>query len=167
MKDKLTEFLSIESNLAAADVYDKSKAKIRPPGYEKIQEFCDAVDASKTPDIELLTEISAAFKEILNEHNRVKALAAFGREIGLNEKRGVKLGNMRQQMLALNNKAEAVYMYFKLIESHQEKFAATEVATEFGVSISLVREWAATESVMNLYKFFKPLLDDICQKSSS
>lgn len=112
----------------------------RPAGYEKIQRFCDAVDAGKTPDAELLSELSKALKEISNEQDRVKGLAAFGKKIGLNKKRGEE---PKWRESDIYPRVLAAYRVHELIQAGEKEIVAVKIVMkENGRGESTIRAWA-------------------------
>ena len=112
----------------------------RPAGYEKIQRFCDAVDAGKIPDAELLSELSKALKEISNEQDRVKGLAAFGKKIGLNKKRGVE---QKWRESDIYPRVLAAFRVNELIQAGEKEIVAVKtVMKESGKKESNIRAWA-------------------------
>lgn len=111
----------------------------RPVGYEKIQRFCDVVDAGKIPDAKLLSELSEALKEVSNEQDRVKGLAAFGKKIGLNKKRGVK---QEWRECDIYPRVLAAFRVNELIQAGEKEIVAVNIVMEeSGRKESTIRDW--------------------------
>jgi len=114
--------------------------KQRPVGYKKIQKFCDVVDAGKIPDAKLLSELSEALKEISNEQDRVKGLAAFGKKIGLNKKRGAE---QKWRESDIYPRVLAAFRLNELIQAGEKEIVAVNIVMEeSGKKESTIRAWA-------------------------
>jgi hypothetical protein len=114
--------------------------KKQPVGYEKIQRFCDVVDAGNIPDAKLLSELSEALKEILDEQDRVKGLEAFGKKIGLNKKRGVE---QEWRESDIYPRVLAAFRVNELIQAGEKEIVAVQtVMKESGRKESTIRAWA-------------------------